>query len=78
MSLEKTVEENCVYDGKVVRVFCNKSELENGNYHKEPEKSGGYFGDGRTMYKLDKADEFDAEMQKVYGNFSLWLASWEV
>ena len=31
MSLEKTVEENCVYDGKVVRVFCNKSELENGN-----------------------------------------------
>ena len=31
MSLEKTVEENCVYDGKVVRVFCNKAELENGN-----------------------------------------------
>lgn len=54
------------------------SELENGNYHPEPEKSGGYFGDGRTMYKFDKADEFDAEMQKVYGNFSLWLASWEV
>lgn len=54
------------------------SELENGNYHTEPEKSGGYFGDGRTMYKLDKADEFDAEMQRVYGNFSSWLASWEV
>ena len=54
------------------------SELENGNYHMESEKSGGYFGDGRTMYKLDKADEFDAEMQRVYGNFSSWLASWEV
>lgn len=54
------------------------SELENKNYHMEPEGPSGYFGDGRTMYKLDKADEFDAEMQRVYGNFSLWLASWEV
>lgn len=43
MSFEKTVEENCVYDGKVVKVFCNKAELENGNVVKREvvEHNGG-------------------------------------
>lgn len=43
MSFEKTVEENCVYDGKVVKVFCNKTELENGNVVKREvvEHNGG-------------------------------------
>lgn len=56
------------------------SELENGGYEKVYEYSD-YFKENRTMYKHvdeNKQIEINNEWNTVYGNFSSWLASWEV
>lgn len=36
------------------------------------------FGDGRTQYRMTKADELESGMEAVYRAFSEWLASWEM
>lgn len=53
------------------------AELEAGNYTAVQEYSDVY-GDGRTQYRMNKADEFDAAMQATYQEFAEWLATWEI
>ncbi len=53
------------------------AELEAGRYTAVTEYSSVY-GDGRTQYKMDKADEFEARMQATYQEFAAWLATWEI
>ena len=36
------------------------------------------FGDGRSQYKMNNADEFDKEMTAIYREFAQWLAEWEI
>lgn len=38
----------------------------------------GVFGDGRSQYKINVADELESEMKRIYMAFSDWLASWEL
>ena len=38
----------------------------------------GAFGDGRTQYKINAAEELESEMERIYMAFSDWLASWEL
>ena len=52
-------------------------ELEDGMYVSVDEYSGE-FKDGRTQYRMDNQDEFDALMEDIYGEFSDWLAEWEL
>ena len=53
------------------------AEIEAGNYTAVTEYST-VFGDGRTQYKMNLADEFDARMQATYQEFAAWLATWEI
>ncbi len=56
------------------------SELENGGY-KEVYEYSDYFKENHTMYKHideNKQIEINNEWNTVWGNFSLWLAKWEV
>ena len=52
-------------------------ELKNGSYAMVDEY-GTTFGDGRKQYKLDKAQELEAGMKRVYQRFSQWLSEWEL
>ncbi len=38
----------------------------------------GSFGDGRSQYKMNNADEYEKEMEAVYREFAQWLAEWEI
>lgn len=51
--------------------------LENGEYTQTDEYSG-VFKDGRQQYKMNSADDYDKQMNKLYGNFASWLAEWEL
>ncbi len=53
------------------------AEIDAGNYTALTEYSGT-FGDGRTQYKMNKADELDEKMQTTYQEFAAWLATWEI
>jgi hypothetical protein len=53
------------------------SELKAGNYAPTVEYSG-VFGDGRAQYSLNAAAELEGEMDRIYMEFSEWLASWEL
>lgn len=53
------------------------AEIEAGNFSAVTEYAG-QFNDGRTQYKMNRADEFDAKMQATYLEFAEWLATWEL
>ena len=53
------------------------AEIEAGNYSIVTEYAGT-FGDGRTQYMMNRADEFEALMQATYREFAEWLATWEL
>ncbi len=53
------------------------AEIEAGNYAIVPEYAGA-FNDGRTQYKMNRAEYFDAQMQATYLEFAEWLATWEL
>ena len=53
------------------------SDLKNGRYGSGAEYTST-FGDGRTQYKMNAHAELDAEMERIYGRFSDWLAGWEL
>ena len=53
------------------------AEIEAGNYATVTEYAG-QFGDGRTQYKMNRSEEFDAKMQATYLEFAEWLATWEL
>lgn len=53
------------------------SELKAGNYTPTVEYSG-MFGDGRTQYAINAANELESEIERIYMAFSEWLASWEL
>ena len=53
------------------------AEIEAGNYATVTEYAG-QFGDGRTQYKMNRSEEFDAKMQSTYLEFAEWLATWEL
>lgn len=53
------------------------AEIDAGNYTAVTEYST-VFGDGRTQYKMNRADEFEALMQATYQEFAAWLATWEI
>lgn len=53
------------------------AEIDAENYTAVTEYST-VFGDGRTQYKMNRADEFDARMQATYQEFAAWLATWEI
>ncbi|MBQ2240599.1 MAG: hypothetical protein II319_00500 [Clostridia bacterium] len=53
------------------------AEIEAGNYETVTEYAG-QFGDGRTQYKMNRSEEFDAKMQATYLEFAEWLATWEL
>ena len=38
----------------------------------------GSFGDGRSQYKMNKADAYEKEMEAIYREFAEWLAEWEI
>lgn len=52
------------------------AELEAGNYT-VCEEYTNTFGDGRSQYRMNKADEYDAALDAAYREFAEWLASWE-
>ena len=53
------------------------AEIDAGSYTAVTEYSN-IFGDGRTQYKMNRAEEFDARMQQIYREFAEWLATWEI
>ncbi|MGM9600195.1 MAG: hypothetical protein ACI3W5_01240 [Faecousia sp.] len=53
------------------------AELKNGNYTLVTEYSNA-FQDGRQQYRLDKSAELEAEKERIFLAFSLWLAEWEL
>ena len=53
------------------------AEIEAGNYATVTEYAG-QFGDGRTQYKMNRSEEFNAKMQATYLEFAEWLATWEL
>lgn len=53
------------------------ADLKADEYATTDEYSGS-FGDGRSQYKMNNADEFDKEMTAVYREFAQWLAEWEI
>lgn len=54
-----------------------EAEIEAGNYTAVAEYSG-QFGDGRTQYMMNRAEEFEVLMQATYTEFAEWLATWEL
>jgi hypothetical protein len=38
----------------------------------------GSFNDGRSQYKMNKADAYEKEMETIYREFAEWLAEWEI
>ncbi|MGM9642874.1 MAG: hypothetical protein ACI3XI_06660 [Eubacteriales bacterium] len=53
------------------------AELEAGNYTVCEEYTNA-FGDGRSQYKMNKVDEYEAAIDAAYREFAEWLASWEI
>ena len=53
------------------------AEIEAGKYSAVVEYTG-QFGDNRTQYQMDRADEFETMMQAIYSEFAEWLATWEL
>ncbi len=53
------------------------AELEAAHYSQVPEYSS-VFGDGRSQFKMDRSDYFDAAMQETYLDFAEWLSTWEI
>ena len=54
-----------------------EAEIEAGNYTAVAEYTG-QFGDGRTQYIMNRAEEFEVLMQATYTEFAEWLATWEL
>lgn len=52
-------------------------ELKDGNCAQTDEYSTA-FGDGRKQFRLDKAEELEAQMDAIYRRFSQWLSAWEL
>ena len=53
------------------------TELKAGNYSIVSEYSK-IFNDGRSQYKINKSNELESEMDRVYSAFSTWLSGWEL
>jgi len=53
-------------------------ELEDGMYTMVPEYSDVFNDADRMQYRMDNQDEFDSLMEDIYGEFSNWLAEWEL
>ena len=53
-------------------------ELEDGMYTMVPEYSDVFNDADRMQYRMDNQDEFDSLMEDIYGEFSDWLAEWEL
>lgn len=54
------------------------SELEAGNYTYETKYDEENFKREMKMYKLDKGDELEYEMDLLYSEFANWMGSWEL
>jgi hypothetical protein len=54
------------------------SELEAGNYTYEIKYDEENFKREMKMYKLDKGDELEYEMNLLYSEFANWMGSWEL
>lgn len=78
-SVDETAFEDLIKIIEDAKALSEKAyaELKNGDYTAADEYSG-VFGDGRKQYKMNSDDEFETEMNSVYGAFSEWLASWEL
>ena len=46
--------------------------------HEECEEYSGAFGDGRLQYRMNEAEAYTAELEKLYKAFSTWLGGWEL
>ena len=53
------------------------AEIDAGNYSTVTEYSGN-FGDGRSQYIMNSAEELEALMTATYQEFAAWLATWEL
>lgn len=53
------------------------SDLKGGRYEAVSEYTG-YFGDGRTQYRMLDYAAYDAELQAIFAEFSEWIAEWEL
>lgn len=42
------------------------------------EEYSAVFGDGRQQYQINEAKQLEAEMERIYIQFSNWLSSWEL
>lgn len=52
-------------------------DYKNGEYSAVSEYSGN-FKDGRSQYKMNYADEYQATFEEIYREFATWLGEWEV
>ncbi len=61
------------------KALCDKAyaEMKAGNCIADVEYSG-VFGDGRQQMRMLAAKELESGMERVYGQFVTWLASWEL
>ena len=78
-SVDKTAFADLVANIRKAEALANDAlaELENKNYtfeYKYVEK----FGNEDYVYTLNKGEELQARMNKVYSEFSTWLGSWEM
>lgn len=52
-------------------------DYKNGEYTSVSEYSD-IFKDGRSQYKMNNADEYNANLEEIFREFSKWLGEWEV
>lgn len=52
-------------------------DYKNGEYTSVSEYSN-IFKDGRSQYKMNNADEYNANLEEIFREFSKWLGEWEV
>jgi len=52
-------------------------DYKNGEYAPVSEYSD-IFKDGRSQYKMNNADEYDATLEEIFREFAKWLGEWEV
>lgn len=78
-SVDKTAFADLVQTVKDAQALSNMAytELKSGRYSAVTEYSG-VFKDSRIQYKLTSASTLESEMDRVYGEFSSWLAEWEL
>lgn len=77
--VDKTAFSALVSNIRQAEVFASEVLLaiENGEYTAVTEYATA-FGDGRTQYKMNNADDYNQRMTELYSAFASWLGEWEV